>query len=118
MCRDDPLACERKEPRRVGGRVSTPLPTEVGPAGSIANPVRSYTATGQQKVSRQTEEPTPGTEAVAFGLERLPQNAPIQPGAELQVNKKTDKSSKTIRANKRKAKLRAKRRRQRAPAAG
>jgi hypothetical protein len=44
-------------------------------------------------------------------------NGPIQSSTEAQV-KKAAKSSKTIRANKRKAKLKAKHRRQRARAMG
>ena len=83
----------------------------------IAKPGSILLAISQQKVSRQIRGRTAmGTEGVALDVAYpLEMADPFQIGPQV---KKIAKSSKTIRVNKRKAKLRAKRRRQRAPAAG
>jgi hypothetical protein len=80
----------------------------------IAKPAPILLTGGQRNVSRQMENPLPA-------LRQWPRcrmsarTAPTRSRSEPQVTK-TAKSSKTIRANKRKAKLRAKHRRQRARA--
>jgi hypothetical protein len=99
------------------GRVTPSTPLPLGLAGLvIAKPASILFTGGQRNVSRQTGNSLPP----------LTQWRPVPMSARKRLSpsrsepqpKKTAKSSKTIRANKRKAKLRAKHRRQRARATG